>query len=109
MTFFMYVFTQANAAEMGRTVICVGSGNEGSSGGHLSGSLLEEPEAGPFPGGQRAAGSGEAVPSRMGNAVARSVSVELAVAEYERSLKITVTSTASICVLPEDRRRSCRR
>ena len=46
MTFFMYVFTQANAAEMGRTVICVGSGNEGSSGGHLSGSLLEEPEAG---------------------------------------------------------------
>ena len=88
MTFFMYVFTQANAAEMGRTVICVGSGNEGSSGGHLSGSLLEEPEAGPFPGGQRAAGSGEAVPSRMGNAVARSVSVELAVAEYERSLNI---------------------
>ena len=84
----MYVFTQANAAEMGRTVICVGSGNEGSSGGHLSGSLLEEPEAGPFPGGQRAAGSGEAVPSRMGNAVARSVSVELAVAEYERSLNI---------------------
>lgn len=84
-----------NAAEMGRTVICVGSGNEGSSGGHLSGSLLEEPETslrpgtGGFPSGRgTAAGGGEAVPSRMGNAVARTASVELAVAEYERSLNI---------------------
>lgn len=29
-----------NVAEIGRTVICVGSGNEGASGGHISGRLL---------------------------------------------------------------------
>ena len=28
-----------NAAEIGRTVICVGSGNEGASGGHVAGSV----------------------------------------------------------------------
>lgn len=95
-----------NAAEMGRTVICVGSGNEGSSGGHLSGSLLEEPgrrgaealfggalgtrsgTAGGSQDGLAAGGSGAAVPSRMGSAVARPKSVELAVAEYERSLSV---------------------
>lgn len=31
-----------NAAEIGRTVICVGSGNEGSSGGHLAGNVDTE-------------------------------------------------------------------
>lgn len=30
-----------NAAEIGRTVICVGSGNEGSSGGHFAGNVAE--------------------------------------------------------------------
>ncbi len=45
-----------NAAEVGRTVICVGSGNDGSSGGHVTGNVVE---------------------NRM---------VELAVAEYERNL-----------------------
>lgn len=30
-----------NASEVGRTVICVGSGNEGAAGGHTQGSLLE--------------------------------------------------------------------
>lgn len=50
-----------NAAEIGRTVICVGSGNEGSNEGHTEGSLT---------GGQ-------------GTSV-----VELSVAEYERSLNI---------------------
>lgn len=93
-----------NAAEMGRTVICVGSGNEGSSNGHLSGSLLEEPDSGSrgrisgsgtfggnaFGGtqGNTFADSTPAVPSRMGNAVARPASVELAVAPYERSLNV---------------------
>ncbi len=101
-----------NAAEMGRTVICVGSGNEGSSGGHLAGSLLEESGQGERgstqalfgsgglggrPGGAQgaldglgtAAGSAAgAVPSRMGGIVARPRSVELAVAEYERSLSV---------------------
>ena len=101
-----------NAAEMGRTVICVGSGNEGNSNGHLAGSLLDETYSGSRIGGMIAGsgsdtGSGRtagnisgrspgalsadnapAVPSRMGDAVARPASVELAVAEYERSLNI---------------------
>lgn len=47
-----------NAAEVGRTVICVGSGNEGNSAGHIAGNVEE-------------------------NTI-----VELAVAEYERSLNI---------------------
>ena len=47
-----------NAAEIGRTVICVGSGNEGDAGGHLAGDVQE-------------------------NNV-----IELAVAEYERTLNI---------------------
>ncbi|MCX4305355.1 MAG: S8 family serine peptidase [Acetatifactor sp.] len=54
--------TQANAAEIGRTVICVGSGNEGASAGHLTG--------------------------RIGENGSRTASVELAVAEYERTLNI---------------------
>lgn len=47
-----------NAAEIGRTVICVGSGNEGSSGGHFAGN------------------------------VSQTRSVELSVAEYERTLNL---------------------
>ncbi len=66
-----------NAAEIGRTVICVGAGNEGNSAGHLSGSLLQE----------NPAGGGDGVPSRVGP-VARPASVELAVAEYERTLNV---------------------
>ena len=91
-----------NAAEIGRTVICVGSGNEGSSGGHLSGNLLEETpgRAGTSFGGRAGSGSpgaasdgsagnaSAAIPSRMGDAVARPALIELAVAEYERSLNV---------------------
>lgn len=47
-----------NAAEMGRTVVCVGSGNEGNSSGHALGNVRE------------------------------SQVVELAVADYERNLSI---------------------
>lgn len=47
-----------NAAEIGRTVVCVGSGNEGNSRGHLAGN------------------------------VGNSTAVELAVAEYETNLNI---------------------
>ncbi len=47
-----------NASEIGRTVICVGSGNEGASGGHLAGDV------------------------RQNNII------ELAVADYERTLNI---------------------
>ena len=82
-----------NAAEIGRTVICVGSGNEGSSGGHLAGNLLEGQEIGgrrsgaALTGGLLGGGRG-AVVSRSGTSVAYPVSVELAVAEYERTLNV---------------------
>lgn len=79
-----------NAAEIGRTVICVGSGNEGNSGGHLAGSLLQEnnvASVGGRPGPGTAAPSGDGVPSRIGP-IARPVSVELAVADYERTLNV---------------------
>lgn len=66
-----------NAAEIGRTVICVGAGNEGNSSGHLSGSLLQSSPS----------GEGDGVPSRIGP-IARPATVELAVAEYERSLSV---------------------
>ncbi len=49
-----------NAAEIGRTVICVGSGNEGSSGGHFAGNIEQTQE------------------------------VELAVAEYETNLNLQI-------------------
>ncbi len=49
-----------NAAEIGRTVICVGSGNEGSSGGHFAGNISETRE------------------------------VELAVAEYETTVNVQI-------------------
>lgn len=71
-----------NAAEIGRTVICVGSGNEGNSGGHLSGSLLEERDVATA--GNR---PGMAITSKVG-LVARPASVELSVAEYERTLNV---------------------
>ncbi len=61
-----------NAAEIGRCVICVGSGNEGANGGHLAGRLRE---------------SGEGASRRTGTAPA-SADVELAVAEYEQGLSI---------------------
>ncbi len=47
-----------NASEIGRTVICVGAGNEGDSGGHFAGDIRNERE------------------------------VEIAVGEYERTLSI---------------------
>ena len=50
-----------NAAEIGRTVICVGSGNEGASAGHLAGRIGENE---------------------------RRADIELTVAEYETGLNI---------------------
>ncbi len=49
-----------NAAEIGRTVICVGSGNEGNSSGHITGNVVTDRR------------------------------VELAVAEYERTLNVQI-------------------
>ena len=48
-----------NASEIGRTVICVGSGNEGNSAGHAAGNALSSPAA-----------------------------VDLAIADYESSLSV---------------------
>lgn len=65
-----------NAAEIGRTVICVGSGNEGANGGHLAGSLER-------------AGSVAGLPSgRQPASFYRPAQVELAVAEYEQALNV---------------------
>ena len=91
-----------NAAEIGRTVICVGSGNEGNSAGHMAGNLFAD-AMGVGAGGMamtggtgaiRNAGSGGAfgtagasiAAGRTG--IARPAEVQLAVAEYERSLSI---------------------
>ncbi|MCM1189639.1 MAG: S8 family serine peptidase [bacterium] len=52
-----------NAAEIGRTVICVGSGNEGANAGHLAGRIEEYGSA-------------------------READIELAVADYERTLSV---------------------
>lgn len=67
-----------NAAEIGRTVICVGSGNDGANAGHLAGSLIE---------GQDAPGSSA---GRPGGLVSRTrpAEIQLAVAEYESSLSV---------------------
>lgn len=65
-----------NAAEIGRTVICVGSGNEGANGGHLAGSLER-------------AGSVAGLPSgRQPASFYRPAQIELAVAEYEQTLNV---------------------
>ncbi len=83
-----------NAAEIGRTVICVGTGNEGASGGHLAGNLVEGRDAlnnitgsvsspvaegrNPFSGVSATRAPGPARPAE----------IQLAVAEYERGLNI---------------------
>lgn len=83
-----------NASEIGRTVVCVGSGNEGAGGGHLAGSL-ERAGAGSGTGaGARAgAGTGTGAGARAGAGTAAAASylpaeIELAVAQYERSLNV---------------------
>lgn len=63
-----------NAAEIGRTVICVGSGNEGAGSGHMAGSLER---VGGVAGGASVSGVSY-----------RPAEVELAVASYERSLSV---------------------
>ncbi len=70
-----------NAAEIGRTVICVGSGNEGNSGGHVGGNVY---------GGTGSYGDGAGRQAAIGGTVLtmRQTEVELAVADYERSLRI---------------------
>ena len=85
-----------NAAEVGRTVICVGSGNEGANGGHLAGSLISGRGTGSILPGtsqsiSRGISSGSAAglgSSLQGASTASTAQVELAVAEYERNLNV---------------------
>ena len=62
-----------NIAEIGRTIVCVGSGNEGANGGHLAGSLER---------------TGTASGVNVSAASYRPAQIELSVAQYERSLNI---------------------
>lgn len=86
-----------NAAEIGRTVICVGSGNEGNSAGHVAGNLFADGRGvgtGGITGIAGGTGGGGVFGSSRTSAVAgsagtaRPAEVQLAVAEYERSLSI---------------------
>lgn len=108
--FFMYVLTQANVSEIGRTVICVGSGNEGANGGHLAGSLERAGtgagtrtgvsagtgvNTGTGAGTRTRVNAGTGINTRIGlgtgGASAASylpAEVELAVARYERALNV---------------------
>ncbi len=81
-----------NAAEIGRTVICVGSGNEGANGGHVAGSLIPSVGGGGSVGGAAGSADGGAL-AGGGGGTARgtgylTAEIELAVAQYERSLNI---------------------
>lgn len=64
-----------NAAEIGRTVICVGSGNEGNSAGHAAGNVTGSP-------------SFIVSPVSGAGAAGRTAAVDLAIAEYERNLSV---------------------
>jgi len=66
-----------NAAEIGRTVICVGSGNEGGNNGHVEGSLMSGRNSANIGGGR----GGRNIPS---------ATVELAVGTYERAINIQI-------------------
>ena len=69
-----------NAAEIGRTVICVGSGNEGASAGHVAGNVYVGTGVGGTGGTGGAASVSRGTP--------RTVRVELAIANYERNLRV---------------------
>ena len=58
-----------NAAEIGRTVICVGSGNEGASGGHVGGSVAVTGRGGQHgvAAGARSSGTSETVRNVTGS------------------------------------------
>ncbi|MBO5055875.1 MAG: S8 family serine peptidase [Lachnospiraceae bacterium] len=82
-----------NIAEIGRTVICVGSGNEGAAGGHVSGNLLQgrgNALGGPVLAGQPTAGQlvpGQFTPGRFPpeQIVGR---VELNIGSYQPSVSV---------------------
>ena len=90
-----------NVSEIGRSVVCVGSGNEGASGGHVGGSVAVTGSAGGtvnrVVGGQSSVtlqngnygdGLTEILNSVAGNAAANVTRVELTVGEYETGLNV---------------------
>lgn len=82
-----------NIAEIGRTVICVGSGNEGASGGHVGGSLRAD---GAFTGytgsGRQADGTNPGVTDVVNvndiDVTAQDAVVEMTVGAYESALNV---------------------
>lgn len=69
-----------NISEMGRSVICVGSGNEGASGGHVGGSMRQEESVG--------TGLTNMVNSTDTDVNDRGRRVEMTVGPYERGLNV---------------------
>ena len=78
-----------NVSEIGRNVICVGSGNEGASGGHVGGSVAVTGmrSAGTAP-SQYIGGTTGMVNTLDGNVTANMTRVELVVGNYETGLNI---------------------
>lgn len=77
-----------NIAEIGRTVICVGSGNEGAAGGHVSGNLLQGQGniiSSPVFTGQPASGQFAAGQAQLGQMTER---VELNIGSYQPSVSV---------------------
>ena len=69
-----------NVSEIGRNVICVGSGNEGASGGHVGGSLRQQE-------------TGNSISTNLVNSIDTDVTdrgrrVEMTVGAYERGLNV---------------------
>lgn len=75
-----------NAAEIGRTVICVGSGNDGASAGHLAGRLGRKADFPQIRSGQT--GMRERAVVQGSQAGAYTADVELAIGEYERNVSL---------------------
>ena len=73
-----------NISEIGINVVCVGSGNEGASGGHVGGSVAIMGRRGSVPDARQTGGSTSADGSVRGN-VTR---VELNVGDYETGLNV---------------------
>lgn len=82
-----------NASEVWKTSICVGAGNEGASGGHVSGRLVNT--GGNVPGsllnvgdGAGASDTAAGAGSAAFNAASSTTQIELVVGEFERTLNI---------------------
>ena len=77
-----------NISEIGRNVICVGSGNEGASGGHVGGSAAVTGLRSQTSSGQYTGGMTGRVNTFDRNVIENMTRVELVVANYETALNI---------------------